>query len=149
MLGIVNSIYGFPILVQLAQNFLVLVGVSYVYIKYVYSLKTHGLIPFLGFPFVASIGLWLLLSFLRLLIITVTCENLRSENKRLSDSVHKLLLQQDISAETLHQLKLFSFQLLSCKMEFSAAGLFSVDLPYLYSSIAATVTYFVVLLQTK
>jgi hypothetical protein len=99
------------------------------------------------FAFVASV--WLLSSFLKLLIITVTCENLRSENKRLSDSVQKLLLQQDMEADTVQQLQLFSFQLLSCKMEFSAAGLFCVDLPYLYSCIAAIVTYFVVLLQIK
>jgi hypothetical protein len=149
LLGIVSSLYGFPILVQLAQNFLVLVGVSYLLINFLYSLEAHGPNPFSGFPFVASIGFYLLFCVLRLLIITVNCENLRSENKRLSDSVHKLLLQQDMAADSVHQLQLFSFQLLSCKMEFSAAGLFSVDLPYLYSSIAAIVTFFVVLLQIK
>jgi hypothetical protein len=149
LLGIVNSIYGFPLLVQVAQNFLELVGISYLFIQFFYSLEAHGLNPFFGFTFVASVGIWLVLSFLKLFIITVTCENLRSENKRLTDSVHKLLLQQDMAADSVQQLQLFSFQLLSCKMEFSAAGLFSVDLPYLYSSIAAIVTYFVVLIQLK
>jgi hypothetical protein len=63
--------------------------------------------------------------------------------------VHKLLLQDDMAADSVHQLQLFSFQLLSSKMEFSAAGLFSVDLPYLYSSIAAIITYFVMLVEIK
>jgi hypothetical protein len=149
LLEIVSSIYGFPILVQLTHNFLSLVGVSYVFVVILPSHELHGINSFARFPLVASDGLWLLFSVLRLLIITVTCENLKSENKRLSDSVHKLLLQQDMAADSVHQLQLFSFQLLSCKMEFSAAGLFCVDLPYLYSSIAAIVTYFVVLLQIK
>jgi hypothetical protein len=149
LLGIVSSIYGFPILVQLTHNFLVLVGVSYSFVVLLVSRKLYGLNPFSVFAFIASICLWLLLSLLTLLIISVTCENLRSENKRLSDSVHKLLLQDDMAADSVHQLQLFSSQLQSCKMEFSAAGLFSVDLPYLYSSIAAIVTYFVVLLQIK
>jgi hypothetical protein len=148
-LGIVNSIYGFPVLVELTHNFLVLVGLSYLSIVILLSRESYWLKHFSAFAFLASFCLRLLLSLLILLIITVTCENLRSVNKRLSDSVHKLLLQQDMAADSVHQLQLFSFQLLSCKMEFSAAGLFSVDLPYLYSSIAAIVTYFVVLLQMK
>jgi hypothetical protein len=149
LLGIVSSIYGFQILIQLTYNFFFLVGSSYGFIVLLGSHELYELSSFSRFPFVAAVGLSLLLSFLKLLIITITCENLRSENKRLSDSVQKLLLQQDMAADSVHQLQLFSFQLLSCKMEFSAAGLFSVDLPYLYSAIAAIVTYFVVLLQIK
>jgi hypothetical protein len=149
LLGIVNSIYGFPVLVELTQNFLILVGVSYFFLLLLLSQELYEHNPFLGFASVTNFSLWLLLSFLRLLNITFTCENLKTENKRLSDSMQKLLLQQDMAADSVHQLQLFSFQLLSSKMEFSAAGLFSVDLPYLYSSIAAIVTYFVVLLQIK
>jgi hypothetical protein len=149
LLGIASTIYGFPVLVELVQNFLWLVDFSFVFIVSLLSHEVHGLDPFLEFSFFAKIVSWLLFSLLRLLFITVACENLRSENKRLSGSVQKLLLQQDMAADHVHQLQLFSFHLLSCKMEFSAAGLFSVDLPYLYSLIAAIVTYFVVLIQIK
>jgi hypothetical protein len=133
--------------VELTHNFLWLVGVSYGFVLFLHSNQTSGPNDVFGFFSVASFVLSLLIPFLRLLIITSTCENLRSENKRLSESVHKLLLQQDMAADSVHQLQLFSFQLLSSKMEFSAAGLFSVDMPYLYSAIAAIVAYFVVLLQ--
>jgi hypothetical protein len=149
LLGIVNSIYGFSILVEVTQNFLALVGLSYFFLVLLHSQEPYGTTTFLVFAFIANSGLWILLYILKLLIITVTCDNLRSENKRLSDSVHKLLLQQDMAADSVHQLQLFSFQLKSCKMEFSAAGLFSVDLPHLYSLIAAIFSYFVVLLQMK
>jgi hypothetical protein len=149
LLGTLSSIYGFPILVEMAHNFFWILGVSYIFVILLYSHEAHGHNLLTVFASVAHVGFWLVFSFLRLLIITVTCENLRSENKRLSDSVHKLLLQQDMAADSVHQLQLFTFQLQSSKMEFSAAGLFSVDLPYLYSSIAAIVTYFVVLLQIK
>jgi hypothetical protein len=149
LLGIVNSIYGLPILVELTHTFLALVGFSYYFLVLFHPQEPFGTNPFLVFSFIANSGLWLLIYFLKLFIITFTCENLRSENKRLSDTVHKLLLQQDMAADSVHQLQLFSFQLKSCKMEFSAAGFFSVDLPYLYSLIAAMVTYFVVLLQMK
>jgi hypothetical protein len=147
LLGVVNSIYGFPILVELTQNFVTLVAASYSFVYFLHSYQTHGPHPGFEYSFLATFLLWLLVTFLRLLVITLTCENLRSENKRLSDSVHKLLLQQDMAADSVHQLQLFSSQLLSSKMEFSAAELFSVDLPYLYSAIAAIVTYFVVLIQ--
>jgi hypothetical protein len=147
LVGILSSIYGFPVLVQLTHNFLMLVSVCYGFVLFLNSYQAYGPNSIFGFSFVASFVLWLILPFLRLIIITFICENLRSENKRLSDSVHKLLLQQDLAADSVHQLQLFYFQLKSCKMEFSAAGLFSVDLPYLYSSIAAIVTYFVVLIQ--
>jgi hypothetical protein len=149
LLGIVNSIYGFPILVELTHTFLALVGSSYFFLVLFHSQEPFGTNPVLVFSFIANSALWLLIYFLRLFIITVTCENLRSVNKRLSDSVHKLLLQEEMAADCVHQLQLFSFQLKSCRMVFSAAGFFSVDLPYLYSLIAAMVTYFVVLLQMK
>jgi hypothetical protein len=147
LLGDISSIYGFPVLVELTQNIVMLVAASYSIVYFLHSYQTHGPHPGFEFSFVATFVLWLVVTFIRLLVITVTCENLRSENKRLSDSVHKLLLQQDMAADSVQQLQLFSFQLLSCKMEFSAAGLFSVDLPYLYSAIAAIVTYIVVLIQ--
>jgi hypothetical protein len=149
LLGIVNSLYGFPILVEVTHNFLALVGFSYFFLEILHSQEASGNPHLPVFAFFATSGFFLLLSVLILLIITFACENLRSENKRLSDSVHKMLLQQDMAADTVQQLQLFSFQLKGCKTEFSAAGLFSVDLPHLCSLIAAMVTYFVVLLQMK
>jgi hypothetical protein len=119
---------------------------SYTFVRFLHSYQARGPNTVFEFSLVALSVLWLLLPFIRLLIITVTCENLSSENKRLSDSVHKLLLQQDMAADSVHQLQ-FSIQLVICKMDFSAAGLFSVNMRYLCSSIAAIVTYFVVLLQ--
>lgn len=54
--------------------------------------------------------------------------NVTNESKKLSDKVQKLLLRQSLTTEDLYQLLMFSFRLLSCKMEYSAAGLFSVNL---------------------
>jgi hypothetical protein len=147
LLGILGSIYGFPVLVQLTHGFLMLVCDSYTFVRFLHTYQARGPNTIFECSLVALSVVWLLLPFIRLLIITVTCENLSSEIKRLSGSVHKLLLQQDMAADSVHQLQLFSFQLVICKMDFSAAGLFSVKLRYLYSSIAAIVTYFVVLLQ--
>jgi hypothetical protein len=148
--GIVSSIYGFPILLQLAHNFLVLVGVSYVFITFFYSDKSvSGPINYDSVRLRVSITLWLVISFVKLLIVTVSCENVISENKRLSDGVHKLLLRSDLTADSMCQLQLLSFQLLSYEMKFSAAGLFSVNLSYLHSSLSAVVTYIVVLVQVK
>jgi hypothetical protein len=146
-LGILSSIYGFPILVQLTHGFLMLVCDSYTFVRCLHSYQAHGPNTIFEFSLVALSVLWLLLPFIRLLIITVICENLSSENKRFSDSVQKLLLQQDMAADSVHQLQLFSSQLVICMMDFSASGLFSVNIRYLYSAIAAIFTYFVVLLQ--
>jgi hypothetical protein len=147
LLRIVSSTYGFPILVELTQNFVVLVVASYNFVHFLYSYQNHGPYPGFEFSFLATFFLSVVVTFIRLLLITLTCENLRSEKERLTDNVHKLLLHQHLEADSVHQLQLFSSQLLSSRMEFSAAGLFSVDLPYLYSAIAAIITYFVVLIQ--
>lgn len=91
---------------------------------------------------------------LNLVIASVFKEDRRgilppNSSKKLSDNVRKLLLHQRLTADDLYQLQIFSFQLLRCKMEFSAAGLFSVNLSYLYSSTAAVIAYIVVLVQIK
>jgi hypothetical protein len=83
-LGIVSSLYVSPILVQLTQIFLWFVGFSFTFTASLSSHDSYGLNPFLVFPCVAKVGLYLILFFLRLFIVTITCENLRSENKRLS-----------------------------------------------------------------
>jgi 7tm Chemosensory receptor. len=151
-LGSVSSIYGFPILVQLAHNFMILVGLSYVFIGIFYddeilNVNLHS--NHHKFALRMCVTGWLVITLLKQVFITVACNNVTNESKRISDNVQKLLLHQSLTADILHQLQLFSFQLLSCKMEFSAAGLFSVNLSYLYSSIAAVITYIVVLVQFK
>jgi len=53
--------------------------------------------------------LWLVTAFLRLVLIAVTCENVTNGNKTLSGSVQKLLLRQDLTADSVQKLNLFSF----------------------------------------
>lgn len=153
-LGSVSSIYGFPTLMLLAHNFMVLFGISYVFIGLFYAgdwlnipvgLHTN----YYKFSLRMFVTLWLAISLLKQVFITVACNNVTNESKKLSDNVQKLLLHRSLTADNLYQLQLFSFQLQVCKMEFSAGGFFTVNLSYLYSSAAAVITYIVVMVQIK
>jgi hypothetical protein len=55
LLGIVSSIYGFPILAELTQNFLMLVGVSYGFVLFLHSNQTREYNDVFGFSSVASL----------------------------------------------------------------------------------------------
>jgi hypothetical protein len=153
-LGSVSSIYGFPTLTLLTHNFMVLFGLCYVFIDlFDTGDSLNTLVSLLSnyhkFYMRIAVALRLVTSLLMQVFLTVACNNVTNESKKLSDNVQKLLLHQSLTADDLYQLQLFSFQLQSCKMEFSAGGFFTVNLSYLYSSISAVITYIVVMVQMK
>ena len=71
------------------------------------------------------------------------------EARRTGPVVHKLLLRQTLLRDISTELQLFSIQLLSNKVEFSAAGFFPVNLSLVYSMVGAATTYIIILLQFK
>jgi len=131
---------------------MVLVGLSYVFIGLFYSDENLnvGLISnYYKYSLRMCVILWLAISLLKQVFITVVCNNVTNESKKISDNVQNLLLRHSLTTDDLYQLQMLSFQILSCKMEFSAAGLFSVNFSYLYSSTAALISHIVVLVQIK
>jgi len=111
-LGSVNSIYGVPILVLLAHKFMVLVGLSYVFIGLYYSYESLnvGLISnYYKYSLRMCVTFWLAISLLKQTFIAVVCNNVTNESEELSDKLQKLLLHKSWQPMTFINCKCFRF----------------------------------------
>jgi hypothetical protein len=141
----VNGIYGYQITSELASDFFFFVYELFVVMEVLVNVKNAGesnpeeeegstmlmIVPSLC---------WLILSVVRILSITASCFAAGEEARRIGTVVHKLLLRQSLLRDTLEELQLFSTQLLSNKVEFSAGGFFPVNLSLAYSMVGAATT---------
>jgi len=142
----INGIYGYQITLELACDF-----VSFVYNLY------HALEALLNvkkteernLEEVASSLYWVTQTVVRILFITASCFAAGEEARRTGTVVHKLLLRQSLLRDTSTELQLFSIQLLSNKVAFSAGGFFPVNLSLAYSMVGAATTYIIILFQFK
>jgi gustatory receptor len=98
---------------------------------------------------VAPVLCWLILTVVRILSITAFCFAAGEEASRTGTVVHRLLLRQSLLRDTLKELKLFSIQLQSNKVEFSAGGFFPVNLSLASCMVGAATTYIIILFQFK
>jgi gustatory receptor len=144
--------YGYQILFEVAYNFVSFV--SYLY----YALDTLDAKKTLDraqrgeesvILEVVSSMCWVTLNLVRMISITASCFKASEEARGTSTVVHKLLLRQTLKRDTSAELQLFSMQLLSNKVEFTAGGFFSVNLSLVHSMVGVATTYIIILLQLK
>ncbi|GFG35597.1 hypothetical protein Cfor_00076, partial [Coptotermes formosanus] len=149
----VNRIYGYQITLELAYNFVSLVSYLYYALEVLSNVRRTGDRKLRGEESimleVASSLCWVALNLIRILSITASCFAAGDEARRTGTVVHKLLLRPTLLGDTLTELQLFSIQLLSNKVEFSAGGFFPVNLSLVYSMVGAATTYIIILLQVK
>jgi gustatory receptor len=146
-----NKIYGYQILFEVAYNFVSLVSYLYYALEILTNEKKAGdrnmreessiMLE------VASSLCWVTQNMVRALAITASCFSASDEARRTGTVVHKLLLRQRLKGDTSAELQLFSSQLMSNKVEFTAAGFFTVNLSLVYSMVGAATTYIIILLQ--
>jgi hypothetical protein len=146
---IVNSDYGFQILSEVAYAFVSFVMFSFVSL----DAKNDPTVAECenGSSCVRVIR-DLCLSFIcliKVVTIAASCHAVSSEISDTSRIVHKLLSPRYISADTLSELQLFSYQLRNTSSRFTAFGFFELNLNLLCSVAATATTYSVVLLQLK
>lgn len=149
----INGIYGYHLTFELAYDFVSFVSFLYYALEVLSNawktgdrnLRREELIMLE----VATSLCWATQNFLRILSITASCFAAGDEARRTGTVVHKLLLRQTLLRDTLTELQLFSTQLLSNKVEFSAGGFFPINLSLVYSMVGAATTYIIILFQVK
>ena len=144
----INITYGYQILLDISYQFVSLISFLYYTLeKLAKGDNSAGEISLI-LKVVSSLG-WVADSAIKTLSITLSCHVASEEAKRTGNIVHNLLVAGSMGDATSAELKLFSIQLLTDKLELTAAGFFPVNLSLLYSIIAAATTYTVILIQLK
>jgi hypothetical protein len=143
---LVNSCFGLPIFVLTCWIFVSAVLISYLCAASIMLAKSKEseLENYLG----TLIGLMLCVLFVVvLLFIDLSCHMTREESRKSHILVEKLILRTELGYETLNELRALSVQLNNMQVTFSAAGFFSLDLPFLYSFVGGICTYILILAQ--
>jgi len=149
----INGIYGYQITLELAYDFVSFVSFLYYALEALSNAKNTGDHNVRGeeritLEVVCSLC-WVTLTCVRILSITASSFAAGEEARRTGTVVHKLLLRQSLLRDTSAELQLFSIQLLSNKVEFSAGGFFPVNLSLVYGMVGAAITYIIILIQVK
>jgi gustatory receptor len=142
----INGIYGYQITLELAYDFVTFVSCLYYSTELTSNVNKTGELSLLR---AASSLCWVTQTVVRILSITASCFAAGEEARRTGTVVHKILLRQTLPRDTSTELQLFSLQLLSNKVEFSAGGFFPVNLSLAYSMVGAATTYIIILFQFK
>ena len=81
--------------------------------------------------------------------ISGSCHMVRRETKILVNNVKKLQLRRPVRSDVLKHLQQFSTQVSQNAIHFTAFGFFSVNLLLLYTFIASSVTYVIIVIQFR
>jgi len=99
--------------------------------------------------YIANHVIWVIISLGKTVAISGSCHLVRAESKILVNNLQKLQLRHPIRSDVLRQLQKFSTQVSQNAIHFTACGFFSVNLSLLYTFIASSVTYVIILIQFK
>jgi hypothetical protein len=144
---IVNSMFGFIWMFVIIQIFTVLItGVNTVMALISEDLNHKfydqtSMIVYTVSHIVLSLG--------TLVTTIVSCHVTVLESKELGNEVGKLLLKYPLRSDTVQQLKLFLFQISNNDVQFTAFWLFNLDISFLCTIFASSITYIVLLAQLK
>ncbi|KDR19847.1 hypothetical protein L798_05913 [Zootermopsis nevadensis] len=146
---LVNSCYGFSILLLFAYYFTSLLSSVFYVMQKVVSLDiTSETDPDVIRGLVSS-SFWALVYFLKVVVTTVVCTEASAAARNTGRIVHSILLQ-DVSQNVITELKLFSLQLLGNSSElFTAFKFFEINLTFLYNFVGSTAMYLIILIQLK
>lgn len=138
---LINSCYGFLMLMETTHNFVMFVGLAH---SILIALEKQG-----GTDLVIHDICLLIFYSGKVTAILKTSQMTHTEPKEMLVTVHQLLLRPAISGACEAQLRLFADQLVDNQFEFTASGIFPLDLSTLHSIVAAAATYIVILYQLK
>jgi len=141
---LVNSMYGVVVMFMIIQNFTNLITSVNVIMNIIKGNCQHFCDPI---PIIVHIISRLILSLGMLLTAIVSCHLTVLESKELRSDVQKLLLKYPLGSDTIQQLKLFSHQLCNSEIQFTAFWLFNLDISFLCTIFASSITYIILLAQ--
>jgi hypothetical protein len=143
-----NSVFGLSILT--VTTYLLVAIISFLYMALAELLKNDSakdlstLIHNISNHFI-----WFCAFSLLLLAISLTCERAGKEAYDTSVCIQKCLLADNLGAEVSAELQLFSQQVSSYKLVFSACGVLEINTSLLLSVTATVATYIIVLLSVR
>jgi hypothetical protein len=137
----VNSSYGLLMLIETVHNFLS--AVSLVDITIVLLDREEYVDTTVYYM------CWLTYYATKTSFLMLTSHLTRSESRKLIAILYKLLLRPDLHHCCEKQIRLFVMQVINNDIQFTAAGIFPLDLPTLHSIVSATTMYIIVLQQLK
>lgn len=146
---LINFTFGMQVLLALTWLFVINSLAFHLVAKYIFNLSDmNNQIMRNNLQGIFGI-VWSIFASLMLLLISVACHKTSEEAAMSVSLVHSLLLYPCFSPGISTELSLFCTQLKHLKIEFSACGLFAINLPFFYSIIGVTCTYVIFLCQVK
>ncbi|PNF16187.1 hypothetical protein B7P43_G18244 [Cryptotermes secundus] len=142
----INVIYGFQILVDIAHTFIDITITLYISTVCAKEDAQGGsTIAYHGAIVNAS---WMLLFFLKLTGITLSCHLASNEANGTANILQKKLLTEELRPGTEREIQSFLQQVTTNKLYFSACGFFHINLSTVCAMISSVATYLVILLQS-
>lgn len=137
----VNSSYGLLMLIETVHNFLS--AVSLVDITIILLDREEYVNTTVYYM------CWLTYYAMKTSFLMLTSHLTCNESRKLLAILYKLLLRPDLHHCCERQIRLFVMQVINNGIQFTAAGIFPLDLPTLHSIVSATTMYVIVLQQLK
>ncbi|XP_063240880.1 gustatory receptor 68a-like [Bacillus rossius redtenbacheri] len=140
-----NSIFGFPILLDVVSSFVVIV-------TYLYYSVPSNVMPYRGYSVEDAVVTAALLSFAnfsKVALLVYHCESASSEANRAAKIIYKIKLfsADDVDVEFAQCVGNLKIDAEVSQVKFSGCGFFSLDFHFLGSLVTAITTYLVILLQ--
>lgn len=139
--SMLESIYGLHIVFRVTHSFSAFLFYYYVmaHLDVEYSKVEYS--------FLAVLIVWTVVDVVQLIILTQSCQNTAKSSNSTAVIVQKLLLQETQLPLLSNELHEFSTQLLHTKLNFTAYGLFRIDLSFLGAFFGTLMTYVIVIMQ--
>jgi uncharacterized membrane protein YhaH (DUF805 family) len=144
----INSIHGFTLVV----NWLVaIVGLSvnlyYVTVSFVFPSVSNKVSSSTAVN--VALILWILVTLFRMFVIALSCQRVTDEYRTCMNNVQRLLLEYSTEEDVLTQLVSFTDQLVNNKIEFTACGIFTMNLSVLCTFVGLVIQYSILLCQMR
>ena len=145
---LMNSAYGFQILLCLASLFMQIILHFYTAIDLVVKLLSQNVGLATDSKEYSSLCQALLMSVI-LTYLIVSCHLASEESNRTGHVVHTLLLKPDLSRDVILQLHLFSSQVSNLRVKFTTCGFFTINASLLCGIAGFVCTYLIILYQFR
>ncbi|XP_063239032.1 uncharacterized protein LOC134540303 [Bacillus rossius redtenbacheri] len=144
--SLVNDVYGTPIFFYLL-TFCAVTTSNLLHILLFWFRPAYIGNSSISYATLFTFLLWTVFHILQTLTVIFACSATNRWRQTLSDTVIELLVEPGMSDDASKELTLFSDVIRMRRLEFSAGGFFTIDMPELFSMFSATVTYLIVLIQ--
>jgi gustatory receptor len=145
---LINSMHGYTLVVNwLVATVCLSVDVYYVTVSFVFpsmSIKVSS-----SAVMNITLILWILFTLVRMFVIAVSCQWVSDEHRKCISNVQRLLLKYSTEEDVLTQLVSFTDQLVYNKIEFTACGIFTVNVSVLCTVAGLVIQYITLLCQMK